>query len=294
MATLSTPQPRVRLQIDAPAPLRLWHLTSLDAPTVAFVWTLAFAWAMHVRLPFWLPIVVSLSAWACYIGDRLMDTRRVHRSIFGLYKSGSLRERHHFHWRNRKLLLPIAIFAGCAALILVLRFMPFHAQERDSALAIATVAYFGSIHSPSHSSNRRRRTLLPKELLVALVFTLACAAPAFTRVSSHYELLLVPAVIFIALAWLNCHAIETWETSFIQTATGIHKLAYRLATAAFVIAIAAAFLHAPRVAALLVMATISAALIGLLDQFRDRLTPLSLRIAADLVLLTPLALLPFA
>lgn len=290
MATLSTPQPCVRLQIDAPAPLRLWHLTSLDAPTVAFVWTLAFAWAADIRLPLWLPIVVSLSAWACYIGDRLMDARKVRRNTFGLYESGSLRERHHFHWRNRKFLLPIAIFVGCTALVLVLCFMPFRAQERDSALAIAAVAYFGSIHN----TNSRHRTLLPKELLVALVFTLACAAPTFTRVSSHYEILLVPVIIFIALAWLNCHAIETWESSFTPIVTGIHKFAYPLAAAAFAVAMTMVFLHLPRVAALLVMACISTALLGLLDQFRERFTPLALRIAADLVLLTPLTLLLFA
>lgn len=290
MATLSTPQPRVQLQIDAPVTLRLWHLTSLDAPTVAFVWTLAFAWAARIHVPLWLPIVVSLSAWACYIGDRLMDARKARRNAARLYESNSLRERHHFHWRNRKLLLPIAVLAACAALILVLRFMPLHAQERDSALAFAAFAYFGSIHAVTG----KRRTLLPKELLVAIVFTLACAAPAFTRASSRSELLLVPIAILIALAWLNCHAIETWESSFIQTANGIHKLAYPLSAVAFVIAATAAFLHTPRIAALLAMASLSAALLGLLDRHREHLTPLALRIAADLVLLTPLALLPFA
>jgi hypothetical protein len=291
VATLSTP-PQLQRQISAPAPLRLWHLTSLDAPTVAFVWTLAFAWAIHIRLPLWLPAVVSLSAWACYIADRLMDARKARRSHSSeLYESTSLRERHRFHWRNRRILLPVAVFAVCAASVLVLRFMPLHAQERDSALAIAAFAYFGSVHS----SRRPRRALLPKELLVALVFTLACAAPAFTRTSADHAMLLVPIAVFIALAWLNCHAIETWESSFLHAATGIRRLGYSLAALLVLAAVAElAVMHAPRIAALLLMASVSAALLGLLDQFREHLTPLALRAAADLVLLTPLALLPFA
>lgn len=271
--------------------LRLWHLTSLDAPTVAFVWTLAFAWAAHLRLPLWLPAVVSLSALTCYIADRLMDARKPRRAApSGLYASASLRERHHFHWRYRRLLLPVAILAACAALVLVLRFMPLHAQERDSALAIAAIAYFGSIHT----SEGQRRSLLPKELLVALVFTLACAAPAFTRASSQRAGLLIPAAVFIAVAWLNCHAIEAWESSFLPASNGIRKIAFCLAGASLLIAIGLSMAHTPRIAALLTMAALSASLLGLLDHFRERLTPLALRIAADLVLLTPLALLLFA
>lgn len=290
MAVLST-LPAVQRHVDAPAALRLWHLTSLDAPTVAFVWTVAFAWAAHIRLPLWLPAVVSLSAWACYIADRLMDARKARRkSPSGLYQSASLRERHRFHWRNRRLLLPAAILAACAALVLVLRFMPLHAQERDSALAIAAIAYFGSIHS----TTGQRRTLLPKELLVALVFTLACAAPAFTRIAAHRAILLVPAAVFIALAWLNCHAIEAWESTIRSSRLNILRIAYLLAAGSSLIAVGAALAHSPRIAALITAGAFSAALIGLLDQLRERLTPLALRIAVDLVLLTPLALLPFA
>ena len=46
--------------VDAPAPLRLWHLASLDAPTVAAVWGLAFAWAAHIALPRWIPALLAL------------------------------------------------------------------------------------------------------------------------------------------------------------------------------------------------------------------------------------------
>ncbi len=46
-----------------------------------------------------------------------------------------------------------------------------------------------------------------------------------------------------------------------------------------------------RVAALMGAGAASAALLALLDRFRGRMTPLALRSTADLVLLTPIALL---
>jgi hypothetical protein len=47
----------------------------------------------------------------------------------------------------------------------------------------------------------------------------------------------------------------------------------------------------PRIAALLLAGGVSSLLLGLLDRLRDRLTPVALRAAADMVLLMPLALL---
>ena len=77
----------------APAVLRLWHLTSLDAPTVAVVWTLAFARATGVQLPTWVPLLIALGTWTVYVGDRLLDARSGLRSC----SFNRLRERHFFH-----------------------------------------------------------------------------------------------------------------------------------------------------------------------------------------------------
>jgi len=73
----------VNRQWVAPVPLRLWHLASLDAPTVAVVWTLGFAWAASVRLPPWIPVLLALATWAVYVADRLSGCAAVpaHRRI---------------------------------------------------------------------------------------------------------------------------------------------------------------------------------------------------------------------
>jgi hypothetical protein len=92
---------------------------------------------------------------------------------------------------------------------------------------------------------------------------------------------------FAALAWLNCSAIESWES----------KLGFRVgSTAVFLglVGLTAGFSLAsvaPRGSALLVAGAVSAFLLTMLDRIRGRVTPLALRSAADLVLLTPLALL---
>jgi hypothetical protein len=60
------------------------------------------------------------------------------------------------------------------------------------------------------------------------------------------------------------------------------------------LALAAVMTPLPRVAALLAAGGASAAMLALLDRKRDRLRPITLRAAADMVLLTPAVLLAFA
>ena len=103
--------------------------------------------------------------------------------------------------------------------------------------------------------------------------------------------LLIPVVFFALLAWLNCHAIDRWEAHQHSPATmPIPLLAVLLALAGLFPA--ALLLNAqPRSAALLAAGSAAALLLALLDRLRTRLTPITLRAAADLVLLTPVFLL---
>ena len=298
MATTHLAPPATQPQIEAPLRpwhlISLWHLTSLDAPTVAVTWTLAFAWAFQIHLPLWLPITLALATWSAYIADRLLDAYRAHKPQTGvphisILRCGidGLRPRHLFHWQHRRLFLPTAIASAAAALTLVLINMPPTARTRNSVLAAAALAYFTSVHNPWRLPSPKLR--IPKELLVALIFTLACAIPTWARISTgRLVLLIIPILTFIALAWLNCQAIETWEAA--TRRAPILPLAATLATLSLLAAIFLAQ-HHPRIATLEAAAAVSAALLALLDRTQHRLTPTNLRAAADLVLLTPLALL---
>jgi hypothetical protein len=277
--------------LDAPAVVRLWHLLSLDAPTVAVIWSLAFAWAAGVSLPLWVPVLLALVTWSAYIFDRLLDARTGLRTR----QFSQLRLRHTFHWRHRRIFLPVAFASALVAAAILLVSLPSFARAPDSVLAAATLAYFSGVHS-------RRRVpawlapLLSKEFLVGLLFTLGCAVPAFTRLRAINAFTTLPFIMllacFAALAWLNCHAIASWEARPTARRTGIAVRACILAFAALLLATLAGPAH-PRFAILLAAAAGSALLLALLDRHRCRFTSLALRAAADLVLLAP-ALILFA
>jgi hypothetical protein len=133
--------------------------------------------------------------------------------------------------------------------------------------------------------------LLPKELLVAVLFTAGCVLPTIGRTEAVSAAFLVVIAFFAALAWLNCHAIERWE-SMGESCSGpqILPVAALLAMAGLLGAIILFAAHSSE-AALLGAGAASAVLLALLDRIRHRLTPLALRTAVDLVLLTPLVLL---
>jgi hypothetical protein len=279
-------------EFDAPALLRLWHLTSLDAPTVAVVWSLGFAWAAKVRLPVWIPILLALATWAVYIADRVLDGRAAIRTA----NFSGLRERHRFHDRHRRVLIPIAIAAACAAAGMVFTLMPWAARERNSVLAMAALVYFARVHFPRRISFglASLSRVLKKEMLVGILFTAACALPAISRVTTYEVKVLWPmcaaGIVFALVAWLNCYAIDRWEAGEEPRKTQIQLAAYLLGFAGLLLAAVISFVQ-PRVAALIVAGAVSALLLALIDWVRGRLTPIAVRAAADLVLLAPLALL---
>lgn len=279
---------------DAPAPLNLWHLASLDAPTVAVAWSLAFAWTAQIHLPLWVPVLLAFGTWTVYISDRLLDARAGLRS--GSFHA--LRERHFFHWRHRRVFIALAAAASCAAVAIIIAHMPAAVRGRNSVLVAAALAYFSSVHALNQRPKQAARLHFPapyfKEFLVGVLFTAGCALPTLSRLNgivhpgSLQWSILAAFALFAALAWLNCHAIELLESN--PTRSTIPVAAIILGSIASLLA-NFLVLAQPRIAALLAACTFSALSIAALDYFRARLTPLALRVAADLVLLTPLLLL---
>jgi hypothetical protein len=267
---------------QAPRALHLWHLASLDAPTVAVVWAIAFAWVAGVHLDPWIPLLLACGTWTVYVGDRLLDAYRAISSR----NFGGLRERHYFHWRRRHFLLPIACATAAVAATLVMRCMPLAVRNRDSVLAAAALVYFSGVHSQAKLPDWLKN-LASKELLVGLLFTAGCVAPTLSRLHSQDWPLFACLPLFVALAWVNCSAIENWESPGKQT--GVLLRASFLGIAGLAACEAFAFSD-PRASALAFCAGASALLLSLLDHSRDRCSPLTMRALADLLLLTPLVL----
>jgi hypothetical protein len=239
-------------------------------------------------------VLLALTAWAVYIGDRLLDS-------FAALRTGQLdplRERHYFHYRHRRILGVMALAAACAAAWIVFRLMPVGARERNTLLAVAALAYFSGVHLQCKLPQSLLRLLTPlrsKEFFVGLLFTTGCALPAFTRAPAvPIWPLWAAAVYFAAMAWLNCHAIERWELAGqLRFGTTIYRPATLLGLAGLFTGAALCAVE-PRAAALLLAGAASALLLALLDRYLGQLTPLGLRVAADLVLLSPLLIAPFA
>jgi hypothetical protein len=246
----------------------------------------------------WVPLFLALVVWVVYVGDRLLDARADLHSP----QNPSLRERHYFHYRYRRVLVPLAVAATCAAVVIAFSLMPAAARERNSVLAVAAGAYFSGVHS-----RRQIQKLLPpklasldsKELLVGLLFAAGCALPALSRAASGPLSPLWPlwsaTLFFAALAWLNCYAIERWEAaSQVTRNSRVLLAACLLGLAGLLLMTAVLYSNQPRAAALIGAGVGSALLLVQLDRSQRCMTSLALRTCADLVLLSPVLLIPFA
>lgn len=138
-----------------------------------------------------------------------------------------------------------------------------------------------------------RFRVFSKGTMAATLFAAGCALPALTQLLTTNRAfpwaLLAPAGFFCALARLNLYAIKQWESD--RPARG-HKVSLAAGGLALAGACVAALLGETQAcsAALLGMGALSAVLIAALDGMRGRMTKLTLRAAADFVLLTPLLL----
>jgi hypothetical protein len=278
-----------------PRILERWHLLSLDAPTVAALWSWFFARTMHIELPWHAPLLLALGTWLVYVADRILDGTRA-------APSSPLRERHRFHARHRKAFLTAGFAAGCALLWLIVARMSANARYEDTVLFSAALLYLVLVHKPRLGGT----SWLPKELAVGIVFAAATAVPTWSRLASG-RLAIFPAVaVFAAVCWLNCVAIERWEnltpSGHLQSPEA-HRTTrwaaehfrpvtlFLAAISATLVAISMSLSSAT--VSIYFAVTVAALCLATVDRFRDRFSSLHLRVAADAALLTPLILIPF-
>lgn len=293
-----TPKPapkRVSFLRSAAGLLRGWHLLSLDAPTVAVTWCVAFLSVVGVPLArpsaHWPVVFLSLATWLCYVGDRTQDAR-------SSFADSELRARHRFYggwWRaHRASLIALVSVAALICATTGLLGLPAPLLVDYIALTLASLVYFAWVHS----GRQRGARVLAKEAAVAIIFALGCILPAWSSASSALRSQLAPAgLLFALLCWLNCVAIERWEgrdhvgehahRSTHWAARHLSALLFAGATTSAALAI---WRHAVgRPTALAPYLACAFVLLAALERWRLRLSVDSLRIFADVALLTPLA-----
>jgi hypothetical protein len=275
-------------------PLALWHLLSLDAPSVATVWTIAVSRAVGLRLPSTAPAAMFVAVWILYAADRLLDARILDTPSA---PPTDLEERHRFHHRHRRAFLLCIAISACA-LTALLRFIDPPAMRLYALLATLLGAYLLIIHARADSAHR-----LPKELAVGIFFPAAVFIPTVARLPQLRLDLLPIAILLAATCSLNCLFLYAWEhpgqhsrahSSTRWATRHLVALTWIVAALSLCLILTAEIFTAQllRGTTLLTSCILaSSLLLLLLHHLRHRIQPLHLRALADLVLLTPLLLL---
>ncbi len=277
--------------------LALWHLLSLDAPTVAALWTWFIGRVNHIALPGSSILAMAVAVWMLYAADRLMDARVLDASFMA---EDDLEARHYFHHRHRSVFLA-GIAVASVALAVLLRRLDMRAIRLYCILGVLRAGYFIVIHSTRRvTAIRKVAQRLPKEIAVGVFFAAAAFIPAVARRPDLRLTLLPLALLFAALCSLNCLFIYAWEHSGLRSNQPIHivtRVALRhlillsigISVAGLVCMMATHYSLWP----LSLACALSAILLLVLHYCRSAIAPVTLRAAADLALLTPLLLLCF-
>lgn len=286
------------------APLAVWHLLSLDAPTVAATWTLFIAWSARVRLSLADPLAMFVAVWLLYAADRLLDARPLSAGPGGFNpRTAELEERHRFHHRHRAAFLRCIVVATLPLAFLLHR-LAAPVLHLYALLAALLAGWLLLVHAqPAPSSTTRR---LPKELAVGIFFPAAVFIPTVARAPQLQPALFPGALLFAGVCSLNCLMLYAWEHPHDRSrahATTRWALRHLVALGSGIVAASAALAVAtlytrpaswpdlaalPHAAGIALCCALSAALLLLLHRLRSRIAPLHLRAFADLVLLTPL------
>jgi hypothetical protein len=276
-------------------PLALWHLLSLDAPTIAALWTWFIASANHIHLPISSTLAMALAVWMLYAADRLMDARLMDAHLLNIDPAHheDLEARHYFHHRHRSAFLTGILLASIALALLLPHLEP-EAIRVYLVLGVLISGYFILIHA-TRSAHR-----LPKEIAVGLFFAAATFIPTVARRPDLRLQLLPSALLFATLCSLNCLFIHAWEHNRTDTNHRAHPITrlaiHNLPSLTVLLTLSSAALAVlnhnapwPITGATALAATI----LLLLHNRRTSFAPISLRAAADLALTTPMLLVPF-
>jgi hypothetical protein len=302
VATATPTKPPLKAISHSRNPLVLWHLLSLDAPTVAALWTWFIAAANHIQLPLTSTLAMAVAVWMLYAADRLMDARLMDprlRNIDATHHE-DLEARHYFHHRHRPAFL-FGILLASIALAALLPRLEAAAIHLYLILAALVSCYFILIHATrSAAAQQKVAHRLPKEIAVGLCFAAATFIPTVARRPDLRLPLLPSALLFAILCSLNCLFIYAWEHENPHTNRPTHTITrlalQNLPSMIITLALSSIVLglldhKAP--GPISCATAISATLLLLLHNHRHSSTRTTLRAAADLALTTPILLLPF-
>ena len=272
-------------------PLLWLTVLSLDAPAVAVLWQLLFARSFHAQVSASITVLLGLVVWLIYVADRLLDTLKVPAQ-------GAEPTRHLFYRRHLwAFLLPFTAVFLLAAWISLTR-LDENTFRDGTAILLAVGVYFLTVHLLSPG-----REWLPKEMQVGVLFALGTCFPVLEQMSRSNVFMLATYLVFTALCWMNCAAIEyeEWKRLRHHQFGSPHQwtlwMGRRFLWIAFAIAILVAGLIASGIGRAhreLLASELMSALALALIRYKDKSLSIDqFRILVDIALFTPLLFLLF-
>jgi hypothetical protein len=257
------------------------------------LWTLFIARSCGVALPWTAPAAMFVAVWMIYAADRLLDARELDGERAAALSQ--LEERHRFHHRHRGGFLAGMVIASLM-LVLLLPRIDARALVLYVLLATLLATWMLVIHvRPAVQEGCRR---LPKELAVGIFFPAACFIPTVARAPWLRLQLLPTAFVLAGVCTLNCLFLYAWEhpsraqvrrkAHWTTRWATLHLVEVGVVCGAAALAVGAVYAAAARGD---VACAISVWLLLGLHGMRSRFNAVTLRAAADLVLLTPLLML---
>ena len=177
-----------------------WNFLSLDAPTVAILWAYLFASSHRTKISFADAIVLSLTVWAIYTGDRLLDG-------WTAKNCEALQPRHHFCTRHRTPLICLVGLAAAGSLWVTVEYLKPREVIAGMILGVMVSTYMVVIHVGGRWMGR----VISKEAIVGVLFATGTTLPVWTRTQEFSWDAWVSLGLFAVLCFLNCLSIECWE-----------------------------------------------------------------------------------
>jgi len=284
----STRRRRSLLPATGVSPLLWLNLLCLDAPIVALSWQWLFAKTFGLAPAAPNRWALFLTAWLVYLADRLGDSLALRSEM-----PRSLRQK--FCLRHRNLWIFAIGLVAIADLVVIALWLDARTLSMGAALGLVAGAYL----VVNHWSSSLWRVLPAKEVLIGLLFAGGVAVSLGLHFSPLAGRFALPWGLFACLCSLNCVCIARWECALDRAqsrsslATAWPTLAREVFVAAMVLAGFAIGFAVFNRSALVVCVALSLSALGLamLDRFGRRMQGDARTACADLVLLTPLAVM---
>lgn len=255
---------------------------------IAVLWQILLARSLAVNVSRGELLVLALCVWFVYLADRILDA--LHPPVEGWEPARKTFYRNH---------LRVASAAGLTLLgaVPLLAYRLLEGSTFSAGLLLTVPLFF--YLALTHLTPPRWRACWPREGAIACLFTAGVFLAVRTASQESFYPLAMPTVLFILLCWGNLAAIETWEWQANPRYTGgepshsARWIAGHLSPLGIAIAcLAVMLLYADLCPAEFAAASsLSGLALAMLARCRSRLPMISLRVAADLALCTPVLVL---